>query len=152
MIHILLLLLCSLGFADSHQALEFALEYLPQTGILQQDETGFVYIDIDDAYIHALIPFLKEEGFEKPPYFERANGHGAHISVIYANEGITSELEERGSLIAFQIKECQIVHPPQWPDFEFLLITLECPILDAIRQKYGLPPTKYAYHITIGIK
>lgn len=35
---------------------------------------------------------------------------------------------------------------------DWVFVVVEAPELDAIRQKYGLPKTKYAYHITIGIK
>jgi hypothetical protein len=135
---------------------DYIFEHLSESGTLKQDDSGFVYIDIDNNYIYKLIDFIKEQGFEKPPYFSWPNGHGAHISVIYAAEAESydiGKIEERGKPIYFKIKGCKIVNPPSWEGVESVyILTVEVPILDKIRKKYGLPKPKYDYHITIGIK
>ena len=127
---------------------------LSHVGVLK-NENGFIYVDVDDAYIHKLVTFLEKEGFEKPPYFGRPGLVGAHITVIYSYEtakyGI-EEIEECGKKISFKIKECQIIQPPSWDAEELCLLVIEAPELNRIRYKYGLPKQKYPFHITIGIK
>lgn len=146
------LLLCAIGHEE---IVSYATRELPLYGTLEQDEAGFVYIDVDNRYIYKLIEFIQDEGFKIPPYFEIPNAHGAHISVIYSHEAEEYSiplLEEAGSTVAFQIKECQTVNPPR-PDIQAcFLLTVACPACDALRQKYSLPSPKYDYHITVGIK
>jgi hypothetical protein len=127
---------------------------LPHYGILK-NSSEFVYVEIDEKYIHKLVAFIQKDGFEEPPYFGSSNV-GAHITVIYPNEiqkyG-TREIQECGEKIFFTPKECQIVHPPRWEGMdEVYLIVVEAPELDKIREKYGLPKREYDFHITIGVK
>lgn len=135
---------------------EYAEDHLPAHGFLKQDEKGFVYVDIEDAYIHALIPFIKEEGFEEPPYFNAPGMHGAHISVIYAEEAKkyhVPKLTEVGMDIPFKITGCKDFRFPEGHNWEKAYVLLvDAPKLAIIRKKYGLPPSKYGFHITVGIK
>jgi hypothetical protein len=121
---------------------------LPQCGLLRKDAKGFVYVALDDRYIHELVP----EGFEEPPYF--GDGLvGAHISVMSAEEGCHLELEELGCQVEFCVERCEIVHPPLWAERDLAyLIIVEAPALDLLRERYGLPPKEYPFHITIGRK
>jgi hypothetical protein len=135
--------------------LNYIQNQLPHCGILKKTE-GFVYVDVDDEYIHRLITFIQEEGFEEPPYFGNADLVGAHISVMYGDEvkkyGI-KEMQECGETIYFTPLECQIVHPPTWKEIdEVYLVVVEAPELDKIREKYGLPKRMYDFHITVGVK
>jgi hypothetical protein len=139
---------------DSPIVLNYAHNELPNWGVLKNIE-GFVYIDLDDDYIHKLIAFIKDDGFEEPPYFG-AGLVGAHITVIYPEEitkyGI-EEIQECGEIIFFTLKDCKIVHPPKWQKIdEVYFIVIDAPQLDQIRQKYGLPTREYDFHITIGVK
>jgi hypothetical protein len=115
----------------------------------------FVYVDVDDAYIHKLIRFIEKDGFKEPPYFESPRLGGAHISVMYKNEtkeyGI-KDLQECGEVICFTPKECRIVRTPGWKESdEVYIIVVDAPELNRIREKYGLPKG-YDFHITIGVK
>lgn len=129
--------------------IEYAEHQLPHWGVLKNSD-GFVYVDLDDDYIHQLVGLI--DGYEEPPYFEGMYTAGAHISVIYPNEKV-GEIEECGQMIPFTIKDCQVVHPPRWKEIdEVYFIVVEAPELDALRMKYGLPKREYEFHITIGIK
>lgn len=135
--------------------LDYAKKHLPGEGILKSTQ-NFVYVDIDDAYIHDLISFLKEDGFEEPKYFGTSDLVGAHITVIYPDEikeyGAKG-IAECGEKIPFAPKECKIAHPPQWEDNESVyFIVIDAPELDQIREKYGLPFRAHDFHITIGVK
>lgn len=57
-------------------------------GIIQQRE-NYCYLKIDDNYIHHIQTTLAEYGnIAKPAYFNPPEDVGAHISVIYPEEGI----------------------------------------------------------------
>lgn len=123
---------------------------------MKQDETGFVYVDVDDEYIYQLFPFIKKKRYELPPYFNRPLGHGAHISVIYEREAqkyCIPLIEEAGAMISFKIVGCKEVIPSYSETIESaFVIEIQAPFLDRIRQKYGLPAPQHPYHITIGVK
>lgn len=135
--------------------LNYIMTCLPKYGILRRDERGLIYVKIDNNYIHKLIDFIKDEGFEVPPYFGEGL-HGAHITVISPEEVIyyaLGEVAECGQVIRFQPKSCRVVHPPTWASGEkAFLITVEAPELEKLREKYQLPKNKYDFHITVGIK
>lgn len=153
---LLFILLCCSSFANvvCDKIKNYIFENLPETGILKQDAMGYVYVDLDDRYINKLIEFIQKEGYERPPYFSPPNGHGAHITVIYADEAKKiGKINEVGREIAFKIKDCKVIHPHQHPELDGIyLITVQAPLLKRIRKKYGLPPQKYDLHITIGWK
>jgi hypothetical protein len=113
---------------------------------------GYTYVKVDDAYIHTLFPLLglAEEGFEKPSYFRTSDSPGAHISVFYADEGIT--LEEVGQRISFEPRE--IVRVPFSPTTSYVVLRVDAPHLEQLRQKYGLAPKLHneEYHITLAKK
>jgi hypothetical protein len=138
------------------EILTYIYEHLPSCGDLQEVKGQFVYVKVDDQYIYRLQEFIKEDGYEVPPYFGSPDLVGAHISVIYPEEmkryGIF-DIAELGEKICFQIKGCEIIHPPHWKNVDLVyIITLNAPKLDQLRGKYGLSKRKYDFHITIGIK
>lgn len=139
---------------QDQEILHYSQTELPHMGILM-NSGGFVYVNVDDEYIHHLVKFIEKEGFEEPPYFGK-DLVGAHITVMYPREikeyGI-EEIYETGTPISFQLKECQIVHPPNWKEIDKVyFITVEAPELDRIREKYRLPKREYDFHITIGVQ
>lgn len=140
----------------NERILKYIEDNLPLKGILRKTSENFVYVDIDDAYIHKLISFIQEDGFEEPPYFFKPKSAGAHISVIYEEEMKQSDLldiEECGETVTFKPKEYLIVHPPNWAEMEeFFVLLVEAPSLDQLRKKYHLPEKKYEFHITVGVK
>ncbi|MGL4348647.1 MAG: hypothetical protein ACRCSV_04240 [Chlamydiales bacterium] len=139
----------------SEAVLKYTQNNLPNFGTLKSTNT-FVYVDVDDKYVHELIQFIEKSGFQKPPYFGDTDLVGAHITVIYPNEMEQYNLEqinETGSTIFFQPVECKLVTPPNWKEIDQVyFIVVDSPQLDQIREKYGLPNREYKFHITIGVK
>ncbi|MEX0961334.1 MAG: hypothetical protein WDZ28_00565 [Simkaniaceae bacterium] len=154
-----MLLIFSSSFAQklpsSQELIDHAKYVLPCTGVLRSTEK-WIYVDVDDAYVHDLFSFIEEEGFEKPPYFSSEGAVGAHITVAYPDEVKkyrVFKIEESGEKIDFVLKRCEIVHPPTWEEIdELYLITVEAPQLDQIREKYGLPEKIHDFHITVAVK
>lgn len=160
-IHIFLVLFFATSVANEIPApactviLNYIQKNLPHCGKLTKSN-GFVYVDLDDEYVHKLITFIQQDGFQEPPYFGDASSVGAHITVIYPEE-ITKygvmDIKECGEVISFVPKECQLVHPPRWKEIdEVYFIVVESPQLDRIREKHRLPKREYDFHITIGVK
>lgn len=159
-VHIFLIALFATSFAQElsvpscPEILSAIEEKLPHCGTLRSSN-GFLYVDLDDEYVHQLITFIQKEGFLEPPYFG-AGLVGAHITVAYPDEttkyGI-EEIEECGEEISFVPQTCQVVHPPRWKEIdEVYFVVVESTQLDQIREKYGLPRKEYDFHITIGVK
>lgn len=150
---------------SSAEIINYVHRYLPHHGTLKRSGS-FVYVDLDDAYIHGLVPLIDEKGFEEPPYFawcERAVavgrhvvGVGAHITAIYPEEiGEEVEIHEIGERITFRPLQCHIVRPPRsgWREAEeACVLVVDAPRLRQIRAKYGLPPELHKQHITIGVR
>jgi len=140
---------------ENSKVLEYVDSNLPHYGVLK-NSGGFIYVDVDDEYIHHLVSFIQDAGFEEPPYFGREGLVGAHISVIYHDEMtkfMIDEIQECGQVISFTPKSCDVVHPPKWSEIdEVYFIVVDAPQLDQIREKYGLPKREHEFHITIGVK
>ena len=119
-------------------------------------QNNFVYLDIDDAYIHSLISFIQEEGFVEPPYFSQPCTAGAHISVMYPEEMLKygiKRISECDQSMCFTLKSCKVVRPLSWKEVdEAYVIIVDAPALDALRKKYGMPKPANPFHITIGVK
>lgn len=154
----LLLLLGQPAFSEAPVCQDKILHYsqqLPHSGVLK-NRGDFLYVDVEDGYIHKLIREIESEGFIEPPYFGSSDLVGAHITVMYPDEmkeyGI-QDVEECGQTIEFSLKDCQLVSPPRWKEVESVyVLTVEAPELDSLRAKYGLPEKRHAFHITIGLK
>src|ERR1700722_1767504 len=63
------------AYPSWEEVVNYARKNLPQEGVLVAKSDGFVYLKVDDAYIHALFPLLglREEGYTEPPYFRRGD-------------------------------------------------------------------------------
>lgn len=133
------------------EVVQYAKEKLPHEGVLMSNSHGYVYLKVDDAYIHQLFPMLKikGEGYREPPFFRRKNSPGAHISVFYSNEHIHPK--ELGEKFSFKIKKMAVVKQKR---AKYLVLQVESPELERLREKYGLGPKLYGheYHISIGKK
>jgi hypothetical protein len=153
MTHLILyvfLLFSTLQADDCSGIIQHITEKLPCHGILK-NANGFVYVDIDDGYIHELIKFIDQQGYEEPPYF--GNGLvGAHITVMDQSEGV-QEIQECGQVIEFIPLHCEIVQPLKLKGVaEAYLIVVESQELNSLREQYHLLARKHPYHITIGVK
>ena len=149
---VLFLAFCLEAFEKDEAILEVACKELSHVGVIRCLD-GFVYVDVDDAYIHTLLPYLSEEGFEMPPYFGQVGLVGGHITIIDAGEITCCDIQECGQSVSFTPIEGMVVSPPSWKGIEkAYLIIVEAPELDEIRMTHGLSLRKYPYHITIGVK
>jgi hypothetical protein len=125
---------------------------LPQEGILIRKWDGYVYLKVDDRYIHALFPLLglQTKGFREPSYFRSWNSPGAHISVFDADEHVVPK--ELGQLFHFKLKKIKIVKLKSQTDYAILEV--EAPELERLRTQYGLRPKLFGhdFHISIAKK
>ncbi|CRX37499.1 hypothetical protein [Estrella lausannensis] len=135
----------SLSFEEIAQ---LARETLPQEGVLIRKSDGYVYVKVDDRYIHDLFPLLGVEGsgFVKAPYFRSRQAPGAHISVFYKDEHV--DPDEIGKVFHFTVKNVAIVENRQ---ARYIVLQVESKELENLRIRYGLRPLLHghAYHITI---
>lgn len=153
----LLLFFAQVGFAEAVPHSEEIMLYsdeLPHYGILKKiDSDGYLYVDLDNEYIFGLIKFIENERYVPPMEFDEEAPIGAHISVIYSNQGTPEIIEECGIPFHFRITGCQIVKLTSWPGVsEVYILVVEAPELDQIREKYGFPKVEHPFHITIGVK
>jgi hypothetical protein len=123
--------------------LHYAKEKLPSVGTLKQTEDGLIYLDLDDAFIHSLFPLIEEECIEKPPFFFGRETLGAHIGAILPTESnnmLKTFFQELGQAFTFTIKGYYATTPESWKGVEKVwFLSLSCPELELLREKYRLP-------------
>lgn len=128
----------------------YAREILPHEGQLHS-KNGFVYLKVDDAYIHALFPMLglASKGFREPPYFRRPQPIGAHISVFYQDENVSPK--EVGQTFHFELEDIEIIHTK---NAIYAVLQVKSPELEQLRKKYGLRPKLHGheFHISLAKK
>lgn len=130
------------------EVISYAENHLPKEGILVQQSDGYAYVKVDDRYIHELFVRLNADAdFQKPPYFRRPDAPGAHISVIYKDEKV--KLQEVGQRISFSLNDIIIVRPTKTTSY--IVLQVDAPELEKLRQKYGLKPKlkDHEFHISI---
>lgn len=127
---------------------------LDNVGYLVKNEANLIYLDIDDNYIHQLLPLLGDKKIKSPDYFSE-HIIGAHISVIYPNELKPITDNELGSKHYFKIKEA---YTAKLDLRNYYVLTVDAPSLLELRRKYALPDLlcfkNYGveFHITIGVR
>lgn len=144
----------ALNAPAAKQVEAYSKKNLAASGVIRQ-QGNFVYVDVDDRYVHKLLPFIKKYGYVTPPYFGKPGLVGAHISLIDASDvqkyGIV--VKEIGKRVNFKIKKATVEKPPLWKTVDRVyFIEVHCPYLTKLRAKYGLPKRTHQYHITVGIK
>jgi hypothetical protein len=134
------------------EVVEHAKQTLPQSGELLMKEGGFVYVHVDDNYIHSLFPMLglKDKGYREPPYFRTKSSPGAHISVFYEDENVSPE--EIGQTFQFTLENITIVHVSR--HVAYAILQVQSPQLEELRKRYGLSPKLHGheFHITLAKK
>lgn len=105
------------------------------SGVLARSANNLIYLDVDDAYIHRLFPLLREQAIKKPDYFGRGRA-GAHISVIYPEEGIVFNPQDLGIKYFFTVKELVLA---EMNLKKYYVLLVNCPNLVQLRSKYSLP-------------
>jgi hypothetical protein len=122
-------------------------------GKLARSDNNLIYLDVDDAYIHQLFPFLKKEQIKKPDYFKEGSV-GAHISVIYPEEPAVIMDKYLGKEYHFKIKEL-VTAEIHSKNYHVLLV--DSPMLEQLRNNHDLPSKLnfknyfIDFHITIGV-
>lgn len=91
-------------------------------------------LKVDDAYIHRLFPLLPISGITKPDYFQ-ANGIGAHISIIYPEEGVAITDKDLGISHTFRVAGIftTVIHQKR-----YYALKVTAPTLIAMRESYQL--------------
>lgn len=128
---------------------------LPLSGHLEMTADDLVYLNISDQFINELFPLLSNEESKiiKPDYMG-PNLIGAHISVIYPEEGQPKSLEELDTLYDFQ--PIDLFSTRLGKKIYYAIRVLAPPLIE-LRGKYGLAPLLsfkhqlIPLHITIGI-
>jgi hypothetical protein len=123
-------------------------------GILRQTSQGYVYLDVDNRFILALLPYLVSQGLARPPYFNLFQSpDGAHTPVISAREAHFREvgnLREIGLEFTFEIEGLYSVKPNHWPEIdEIWYFKVICPGLEKLRRKYFLPTLPNGHPLVI---
>ena len=126
---------------------------LDTEGIIQQ-RGDYCYLKIDDNFIHLVQPALAEYGdVTKPAYFNPPDDVGAHITVIYPEEGIVQT--NAGQKHTFSI--CGLIKA-KYGSQEYFALSVSSPSLATFRQTYHLAPKptfkgqEIMFHITVGIR
>lgn len=137
---------------NAAKVLEYAKTNLKQEGRLKEGADGYVYLKVDSDYIDKLFPLLSQPGYVKPPFFRRSDSPGAHISVFYKDEREqTGKIQEIGKWYSFKITGLTFVPVKT---HEYIVLQVESPELEQLRQKYGFTPLLkgHDFHITIAKK
>jgi hypothetical protein len=128
-------------------------------GIVQQNEEGFVYLDIDNRFISALMPYLTVFHLIQPPYFQLfSSPEGAHIPIISAREAAfhyLGKIKEAGQEISFEIEGLYSIEPTLWSEMEQVwFFKLHSPELEALRRRHFLFSRLggHSFHIAIAVK
>lgn len=137
---------------DNPSLINKALTLMPN-GYLSTSSEQLTYLDVDDDYIHQLLPLLKNRRIKRPNYFGEEL-IGAHISVIYPEENVWINPEDLGYEHYFTIKE---LFTAELDIKKYYVLMVESPSLILLRKKYGLGDMPYFrgnlinLHITIGV-
>lgn len=128
-------------------------------GILRRNEQGLIYLDIDNRFITAMIPYLKAYDLVRPPYFNfNSFPEGAHIPIITNRESAfyyIDRVEELGKEFSFEIEGLYSLEPTLWPEVEQVwFFKLRSPELETLRRHHFLTPTPgcHSFHIAVAVK
>lgn len=128
-------------------------------GVLRQNKQGLIFLDVDNRFISALLPFLKGHGLVRPPYFNLfAIPDGAHVPVIPAREIAFQYLDhitEIGKTFSFEIEGLYSLQPSSWPEVEQVwFFKIHSPELEDLRRRYFLSalPGGHPFHIAVAVK
>ena len=128
-------------------------------GVLNRNNQGFVYLNIDNCFINMMLPFLKMQGLVRPPYFNLFESpEGAHIPVIPAREAAfhyLDEIEGIGKEFSFEIEGLYSMEPVSWPEVEQVwFFKIKSEELENFRRRHFLTehPSGHSFHIAVAIK
>ena len=92
---------------------------LPRSGVVAQDSTGMIYLDIEDDYIFNTLEVLRHYGYIRPAFFVFPPAPiGAHIEIVTRREAEDYELWAGkkeipyiGQKVDFQIVKAYVSYP-----------------------------------------
>lgn len=122
-------------------------------GKLALSQNGLVYLEVDNHFIHQLFPLLNNKTIQKPDYFG-PSGIGAHITVMYPEEGKKVKAEKLGEQHNFTLQK--IVAAQIGTKTYYVLLVASSSLLE-IRREHQLTDLlsfkNYAipFHVTIGV-
>lgn len=134
------------------EVLHYAQHNLPLEGTIMRKSDGFVYVKVDDRYINELFPKLNlGKDFHVPPYFRSPEAPGAHISLFNVQEHVNAK-KVVGQTVHFTLKDIKLVRANQ--NASYVILQVDAPELEQIRQSYGLSPKIGGkdFHISIAKK
>ncbi|MDF1677392.1 MAG: hypothetical protein P1U32_01710 [Legionellaceae bacterium] len=140
-------------FLDCSQLMHQAMS-LESVGEVRLSDSHLMYLKVDDQYVHQLFSLLPNHHLlRKPDYFDGIFHGGAHISIIYPEEGISIDNSDLNQIHQFEAKD---VIQATLDDKTYYVLRVFSSSLTALRAKYSLPPhlcfKGYAidFHITFG--
>lgn len=157
---LLLIMACLEGSVPQPVDLPPVIEKIEQSlsfsGEIKQSANGFVYVDISDDYIYKVFPLIASYDSQAalPPYFDRKDAAGAHISFILAKEHAKIPPEWIGKKIDFAVTGLFSVIPDGFSGAEKIyLLEVTAPELETLREQLGLNPKidGHEFHITVAI-
>lgn len=81
------------------------LQSLAKHGPIVKKRDHYTYIDIDDRYVHDVYPLIETAERLKPNYFcKQSEFIGAHVSLLYPKELLTSNVLLTKHALKFDIK------------------------------------------------
>jgi hypothetical protein len=131
---------------------------LPKKGVLKQDSDGFVYLELPDEFITALLPLIHDRECEALPLYQ-IEPSPAHIPVILPHEWSQKkgwgDIKEMDESFSFEVKGLNSLRPKRWPGVEkvyFLEITSSS--LERLRERLLLPSLirGHPFHLAIAYK
>ena len=118
---------------------------LPRTGVVAQDSTGMIYLDIDDDFIFKALEVLRPFGYIRPAFFVFPPAPiGAHIKIVTKREAEDYEVRAEmrdiphiGQRVNFQLVKAYVSYPRvrQYGVEARYKIRVESPELDRIRKE-----------------
>lgn len=128
-------------------------------GVLRKNNQGLIYLDIDNYFITAMMPYLQAYGLVRPPYFNLFGGAlGAHIPIISEREAAfhyLDKIDETGKEFSFEIEGLYSIEPTLWPEVEEVwFFKLRSEELESLRRRYFLvsKPGSHSFHIAVAVK
>ena len=127
-------------------------------GVIKITSTGFLYLDVQDAFVTELYPLLKKKvkKVKMPDYFSEGD-IGAHVTIAVEDETKGLIIEELGKVVRFEVLHVASAIPEKHRHVieRVWFLVVNAPELESLRTKYLLTPkvnAAHEFHITIGVK
>lgn len=139
----------------SHELIESVGKKLPCHGRLSVRSDGYIYLDIDNRFIHNSLALLNKSSVKAPPYFSEGFMDGAHISVaLPAEEKRLFSFPGSSLSFSFALNGAYIAEIKDWEDFaKAWFFTVSSPELELFRENLGLNKKLAGedFYITFGV-